>query len=497
MMAVLEELTSENMYHGTIKNYINGEFVESETTEFIDAYNPATNEVIGKVPFSTVKEVNDAVASAKAAFPEWRETPPNSRAQYMYKLKNLFEDNFEILAKYIVQENGKTLDEARGSIRRLIDNLEVAAGIPSLMMGYNLEDGAAPEIDEEVVRQPLGVFAAVTPFNFPAMVPFWFLPYAVACGNTFVLKPSELGAITQTKVFELIAEAEFPPGVINMVHGAKTVVDAILDHPDVKGVSFVGSTPVGKYLYKRGAERGKRMQVQAGAKNCLVVMPDANLERSIPNMLHSFYGCAGQRCLAGAILVAVGDIHEEVIAKFVEGAAKIKVGSGFDETVQMGPVITRKSKARILNYIEEGIQAGAELVLDGRYVEVPGYPNGNFIGPTVFDKVKPTMSIARDEIFGPVVCIIPVPDLDAAIELIHNLPYGNAASIYTSSGRYAREFKYRVQCGNIGINVGVVAAMAYFPFGGYKDSFFGDLHGQGRDAINFFTERKVVITRWF
>jgi malonate-semialdehyde dehydrogenase (acetylating)/methylmalonate-semialdehyde dehydrogenase len=259
----------------------------------------------------------------------------------------------------------------------------------------------------------------------------------------------------------------------------------------------VGSTPVGKYLYKRGAERGKRMQVQAGAKNCLVVMPDANLERSIPNMLHSFYGCAGQRCLAGAILVAVGDIHEEVIAKFVEGAAKIKVGSGFDETVQMGPVITRKSKARILNYIEEGIQAGAELVLDGRYVEVPGYPNGNFIGPTVFDKVKPTMSIARDEIFGPVVCIIPVPDLDAAIELIHNLPYGNAASIYTSSGRYAREFKYRVQCGNIGINVGVVAAMAYFPFGGYKDSFFGDLHGQGRDAINFFTERKVVITRWF
>jgi malonate-semialdehyde dehydrogenase (acetylating)/methylmalonate-semialdehyde dehydrogenase len=415
----------------------------------------------------------------------------------MFKLKNLFEENFEVMAKYIVQENGKTLDEARGSVRRLIDNLEVAAGIPSLMMGYNLEDGAASSIDEEVVRQPLGVFAAVTPFNFPAMVPFWFWPYAVACGNTFVLKPSELSAITQSKVFELIHEVDFPPGVINMVHGAKAVVDVILDHPDIKGVSFVGSTPVGKYLYRRGAENGKRMQVQAGAKNCLVVMPDADLDRSIPNMLHSFYGCAGQRCLAGSILVAVGEVYEELKLRFVEGAKKIKVGCGFDETVQMGPVITKKSKERILGYIEKGLQEGAKLILDGRNVKVDGYPDGYFVGPTVFDEVKPSMTIAREEIFGPVVSIIQVRDLEEAIKTIHDLPFGNAATIYTGSGKVAREFKYRVQCGNIGINVGVVAAMAYFPFGGYKDSFFGDLHGQGRDAINFFTERKVVITRWF
>ena len=361
-------------------------------------------------------------------------------------------------------------------VRRAIENVEVATGIPSLMMGYNLED-IARDIDETCVRQPIGVFCCITPFNFPALVPLWFMPYAVACGNTYIVKPSEQVRLSQNKIFELIHEVGFPKGVINLVNGAKGVVDTLLESPDVKGVSFVGSTRVAKYVYKKAAENGKRVQCQAGAKHFLVVMPDAVLDRTVASLMTSFFGCAGERCLSGGIVLAVGDVYETLREKLVDAASKLKVGYGLDETVQMGPVVSRRHMERVLEYIEKGIQEGAKLILNGRNIKVEGYPNGYFIGPTIFDEVKPEMVIASEEIFGPVMGIIKVKDLDEALAVIHCNPYGNATSIFTSSGKWAREFKYRVQCGNVGINIGVAAPMAFFPFVGKKDSFFGDLHG--------------------
>ncbi len=483
------------MEYGTLKNYIDGEWVES-SGELLEVDNPATGEVIARVPLSTAEEVDRAVAAAKAAFQEWRETPPLVRARYMFRLKALMEEHFEDLARTIVKEHGKTIDEARGEMRRAIENVEVAMAVPSLMMGYNAED-IAEGIDEEAVLQPVGVFCCVAPFNFPAMVPFWFLPYAVACGNTYIVKPSEVCPISQNQLFELMDEVDFPPGVVNLVNGSKETVNALLAHPDVAGVSFVGSTPVAKHIYKTAAAHGKRAQCQAGAKNCLVVMPDAVLERAVPNIISSAFGTAGQRCLAGALVLAVGEVYEPLKAQLVEAASRIKVGYGLDEDTQMGPVVSKKALERILGYIEKGLEEGAELILDGRGVSVPDYPNGYFVGPTIFDKVRPEMTIAREEIFGPVLGIIPVADFDEALAVIDGIPYGNAASLFTSSGKWAREFKYRVRAGNIGINIGIAAPIATFPFGGMKDSFFGDLHGQGRDAIQFFTDRKVVITRWF
>jgi malonate-semialdehyde dehydrogenase (acetylating)/methylmalonate-semialdehyde dehydrogenase len=479
-----------------VKNYINGEWVVSKSTEILDVVNPATAEVIARVPLSTPDEVKRAIKAAKDAYEEWRETPPLTRARYMFTLKDLMEEHFEELSKIIVEEEGKCIDEARGETRRAIEQVEVAAGIPSLMMGYNLED-IAVGIDEYVVRQPLGVFCAVVPFNFPLMVSLWFWPYAVACGNTYVVKPSEQVPLSQNRLFELIDEAGFPEGVINMVNGAKGVVDTLLESPDVQGVSFVGSTPVGRYIYQKAAENGKRAQCQAGAKNFLVVMPDADLDRTVPALITSFYGCAGERCLSGAVLLPVGDVYEPLKEKFANAASKLKVGYGLDETVQMGPVISKRHMERVLGYIEKGLEEGAKLLLDGRGIKVQEHPQGYFIGPTIFDEVRPDMAIANEEIFGPVASIIRVKDLDEAIDIIHANPYGNASSIFTSSGKWAREFRYRVQAGNIGINIGIVAAMAFFPFAGTKDSFFGDLHGQGRDAIDFFTEKKLVIERWF
>jgi len=479
-----------------IKNYVNGQWVDSKSTEILDVVNPATTEVIGRVPLSAPDEVRTAIQAAKDAFPEWRETPPVNRARYMFALKDLMEDQFEELSSIIVEEEGKCIDEARGEVRRGIEQAETASGIPSLMMGYNLED-IAVGIDECVVRQPLGVFCAVAPFNFPLMVPLWFWPYAVACGNTYIVKPSEQAPLSQEKLFELIDEVDLPEGVINLVNGAKGVVDTLLESPDVQGVSFVGSTPVGKYIYQKAAENGKRAQCQAGAKNFLVVMPDADLDRTVPALITSFYGCAGERCLSGAVLLAVGDVYEPLRDKFVDAASRLKVGYGLDETVQMGPVVSKRHMGRVLGFIEKGLGEGAKLLLDGRGIKVEEYPNGYFIGPTVFDEVTPEMTIANEEIFGPVVSIVQVEDLDEAMHIIEANPYGNASSIFTSSGKWAREFKYRVRCGNIGINIGIVAPMAFFPFSGSKDSFFGDLHGQGRDAIDFFTEKKVVISRWF
>lgn len=459
--------------------------------------NPATGEAIGEVPLSTPAEVDAAVAAAQTAFPAWRATPPVERARFMFRLKERMEASLDDVARVVVQEHGKTLEDARGSLHRAIENVEVAAGIPSLMMGYNLEDGASRGIDEEVVRQPLGVFAAICPFNFPAMVPFWFWPYAVACGNTFIVKPPERVPFTQQRIFELIADVGFPPGVVNLVDGGAETVDALLDHPGITGISFVGSTAVAKHVYARGATAGKRVQAQAGAKNWLVVMPDAALEQAVPNVLGSCFGAAGQRCLAGSVIAVVGDVHQRLREQLVAGARAIRVGNGLDEGVEMGPLISRQALDRVRSYIELGIHEGAELVLDGRDVRVPGHENGFFIGPTIFDRVAAEMAVAHDEIFGPLVCLVHVDSLDQAIELLNRSPFGNAASIFTRDGKAAREFRYRALAGNVGVNVGVAAAMAYFPFGGMKQSFFGALHGQGRDAIEFFTERKVVISRWW
>jgi malonate-semialdehyde dehydrogenase (acetylating)/methylmalonate-semialdehyde dehydrogenase len=479
-----------------LKNYINGEWVESSSTNIRDVLNPATGEVIARVPMSTVEETEEAIDAASKAFPRWRRTIPITRSRYFFEMKNLMEEQFEKLARQVVLENGKTIDEARGEVRRGIENVEVATGIPSLMMGYNAED-VAPEIDEIVLRQPLGVFFCLAPFNFPSMVPLWFLPAAVACGNTYILKPSPVAPISAVKLVELIDEVGFPSGVVNLVHGDVDTANALLDSPKTKGVSFVGSTPVGKKVYERAAVNGKRAQVQAGAKNFLLVMPDADLPRTVSALMTSCYGCAGERCLAGAVILAMKEIHEPLVKLLVDSARMIRVGNGLEEGVQMGPLISAKSKARTIDFIERALKEGANLLLDGRNVKVDGHPNGFFVGPTIFDAVTPDMCIAQEEIFGPVMSIIKVESYDEAVKIIHASPYGNASSIFTASGKWAREFAYDVQTGNIGINIGIAAPVAHFPFSGMKDSFFGDLHGQGQDAIRFFTEDKVVITRWF
>jgi len=479
-----------------VKNYINGKWVESKAKETRDVFNPATGEVIAKTPMSTREETLEAINAAKAAFDRWRSTPALSRVRHLNRIRDAFEENFEDLVKTLTMEQGKAIDESRGEYRRTIENLECATSIPSLQMGYNSEDISAG-IDEMVIKQPLGVFFCVAPFNFPGMVPTWFWPFAIGVGNTYIVKPSEQVPLSQVKQFEIIHEIGLPRGVLNMVHGGSEAVNTLIESPDTVGMSFVGSSRVGKLLYKKTGEYRKRAQVQGGAKNFLTVMPDADLEKTVPALITSFYGCAGQRCLAGGVLLAIGDVYEPLKEMIVEAAKKYTTGNGLEEGVQMGPLASKTGMDRVLNFIKSGIDEGAELLLDGRGIEVPGYPNGYFIGPTIFDKVTRDMTIAKEEIFGPVIPIIQVKDLDEAIEIIHANPYGNASSVFTSSGKTARDYQYRVKAGNIGINVGVAAPIATFPFSGMKDSFLGDLHGQGRDAVEFFTENKVVITRWF
>ncbi|MDO8750999.1 MAG: CoA-acylating methylmalonate-semialdehyde dehydrogenase [Dehalococcoidia bacterium] len=481
--------------YGLVPNYINGAWVNSMSTEVLDVENPATGEVIGQVPLSTKGEVDAAVRAASVAFPGWRDTPPQQRVQYLFRLKVLVEEHQDEMARIIVQEEGKTYREAFGEVGRGIENIERAAGIPSLMMGRNLEE-VARGIDEYELRQPLGVFCCIAPFNFPAMIPLWFLPYAVACGNTYVVKPSEQVPLTQNRLFQLIHQAGFPEGVLNLVNGAKDVVDALLDHPDIRGVSFVGSTPVAQHVYSRAAANGKRAQCQAGAKNYLVVMPDADLEATVDALIESCFGSAGERCLAGSVVVPVGDITEPLQGALTDAARAMKVGYGLDDSVHMGPVISARHRDRVLAYIERGVQEGARLILDGRTTPPPNR-SGYFVNPTIFEGVTPEMTIAREEIFGPVASIMPARSLDEALDFISRIPYGNSASIFTKSGKWAREFQHRVVAGNVGINVGIPAPVAPFPFSGAKRSFFGDLHGQGIDSIFFFTERKVVITRWW
>jgi len=491
----LAQLPEVKQHYGRLKNLIGGQWVEPETGNYLLVDNPATAQPIAEVPLSGPGDVSSAVQAAKEAFPAWRETPPLARVRYLFTLKELMERRFEELARIITQEHGKTIADARGEVRRAIENVEVATGIPSLMQGYGLED-IARGIDEDAVRQPLGVFAVIGPFNFPLMVPLWFVPYAIACGNTVVVKPSEQVPLSQTRFAELTIESGIPAGVVNLVHGAKDAVDGLLESPDIVGVSFVGSSAVARYVYAKAAENGKRVQCGGGAKNFLVAMPDADLDVTVEGMMGSIFGATGQRCLAGSVVVPVGVVYEPLRERLTEAAANLRVGNGLDESVEMGPLISQRSMDRVQGYIDKGIEEGAQLVLDRRNLryekELPGY----FVGPCVFDRVDPRMAIAREEIFGPVAAFMPVDRLEDAMQRINNLPYGNAASIFTTSGKSAREFRYHVRAGNVGVNVGVPAPMAFFPFGGMKDSFFGTLHGQGREAIDFFTDRKIVITRW-
>jgi malonate-semialdehyde dehydrogenase (acetylating)/methylmalonate-semialdehyde dehydrogenase len=483
-----------------VKNYINGEWVESKG-EIRDVVNPATYQTIARVPISTREEIDTAVEVAKAAFPDWRRTTPLARCRCLFRLKQLMEEHFEEVSRVQTQEHGKTIDESRGETRRGIENVEVACGIPTLMMGYNLED-IATGIDEYLVRQPLGVFGIIGPFNFPWMIPLWSAPYAVATGNCVVIKPSSEVPLSQMKAAELVEEAGFPPGVWNVVNGGRTVVDGMLDHPDIRGIAFVGSTPTARdVIYRRCGETGKRVIAQGGAKNFMAVMPDCNVRATIPALMTSFFGNTGQRCLSGANLVIVGEddrFYNSFVDAVVDAASKIVVGYGLDESVQMGPLRDKEKKAKVIRYIESGVKEGAKLRLDGRKFKVTGgYPDTCFLGSTIFDNVTPNMKIGSEEIFGPLMSIMRVKNLDEAIEMTNASPFGNGNAIFTSSGRNAREFQYRVTSGNVGINIGIVAPMAFFPFSGMKDSFFGILHTQGQEAIRFFTESKVVIQRWF
>ncbi len=480
---------------GYLLNYINGTWQRSRATEFREVRNPATAETIVQVPLSPPEEVDAAVQAAQAAWDIWRRTPATERIQYLFKFKGLLEAQFDELARVITQECGKTLEESAGELRRGIENVEVACGIPIMMQGYNNED-IARGIDEFMIRQPLGVVAAITPFNFPGMIPLWFLPYAIACGNCFILKPSEKVPVTMSRVFELIDQLGLPPGVLNLVNGAKATVDALLDHPGIRAISFVGSTPVARYIYSRAAANGKRAQCQGGAKNPVIVLPDADLEMTTRIVADSAFGCAGQRCLASSVAITVGEARRTFREQIADAAAARKVGYGLDPGVEMGPVISLESKQRIESLIGKGADEGAQVVVDGRGAVIPGYERGYFVKPTILDGVDPRSEIARTEIFGPVLSLMHAGTIDEAIALVNANPYGNMACLFTSSGAAARKFRYEARAGNIGINVGVAAPIAFFPFSGWKDSFFGDMHAQGRDAIEFYTDKKIVVERW-
>jgi len=478
-----------------LSNFMNGRWVESTTSEWMDVTNPATGETIAKVPLSTAAEVAAVVESAAAAYPEWRRTPPEDRIQPLFKLKQLLEDYLDELSRIITEENGKTLTEAKAEFRRAIENVEVACGIPMMMQGYNLED-VARGIDETMIRQPLGVVAAITAFNFPGMIPFWFLPYAIACGNTFIVKPSERVPLTMRRVFELLEQTDLPKGVVNLVNGGRDVSNALIDHPNVRAISFVGSTPVARQVYARSGANGKRAQCQGGAKNHVIVLPDADMQMATQIVSDSAFGCAGQRCLAVSVAVTIGEAQKTFRDAIADSAANLRVGNGLDQGVQMGPVITPQSKSRIESLIAAGEKQGAKVLLDGRNAKIPGYESGNFVKPTILDNLPATSDLADTEIFGPVLSLVHASDMDEALAFLERSPFGNQASLFTSSGAAARRFRYEAPAGNIGINIGVAAPMAFFPFSGWKESFFGDLHAQGRDAIEFYTDKKVVIERW-
>lgn len=478
-----------------LKNYINGQWIASSASEQLLVTNPATAETLAQVPLSPAAEVEQAVQAAAEAFVQWQRVPPTERIQFLFKLKGLLDNGIDDIAQTITLECGKTLKESTGELRRAIENVEVACGIPTLMQGRNLEN-ISRGIDEFMFRQPLGVAAAIAPFNFPAMIPFWFLPYAIACGNTYLVKPSEKVPLTMQKIFALIDQLELPPGVINLVNGGKATVDALLDHPQIRAISFVGSTPVARYIYSRAAASGKRVQCQGGAKNPLIVLPDADMEMTTRIAADSAFGCAGQRCLAASLAITVGAASQTFTEAIAATASSRKVGNGLDPDVQMGPVITAESRQRIEGLIQQGIEDGAKAIVDGRNPKISGSEQGYFVGPTLLGDLEPDSAIANTEIFGPVLGLMAVETIDAAIALVNRSQWGNMACLFTSSGAAARKFRYEAEAGNIGINIGVAAPMAFFPFSGWKDSFLGDLHGQSDHAVEFFTQTKVVVERW-
>ncbi|MFB3814880.1 MAG: CoA-acylating methylmalonate-semialdehyde dehydrogenase [Terriglobales bacterium] len=475
-----------------LNNYISGNWRAAGTTATEPVYNPATGEEIARVPLSGSADVDAAVQAACVAFPAWRDTPVPERVQVLFRFKQLLEQNFETLARQVVTENGKTIEDARGEVRRGIEVVDFACGMPTLIQGETVGQ-ISRGTDSFTVRVPLGVVGGICPFNFPAMIPLWMFPIAIGAGNTFVLKPSERTPISGALLAELFSQAGLPAGVLNVVHGAREAVDALLQHSEVRAISFVGSAPVARYVYERAATAGKRVQALAGAKNHLLVMPDADLDLAVKAVLSSAFGAAGQRCLAGSVVVAVGEIGDTLVDRLRESAGNLRIGSGLQEDTAMGPLVRRDACTRVRNYVEKGIQEGARLVLDGR--ESPA-GQGFFLRPTIFDHVHPDMAIARDEIFGPLLSVVRARDIEEAIAIANRSPFGNAASIFTRNGAAARLFRTRIEAGMVGINVGVAAPMAFFPFAGWKGSFFGDLHATGKDAVRFYTETRVVIERW-
>jgi len=478
-----------------LQNFIDGDWRRSAANQSLDVLNPASAQVLAQVPLSSAEEVGQAVDAASRAYVKWRRTPVVDRVQPLFKLKSLMEANLHDLALSITDECGKTLAESKGEFQRAIENIETACGMPMLMQGTNCED-IASGIDEHMIRQPLGVVAAITPFNFPGMIPFWFLPYAVAAGNCFLLKPSERVPITSQKLFHLIQSAGFPSGVIQLVNGGRDVVNALLDHPAIRAISFVGSTATARYIYSRAAANGKRAQCQGGAKNPVVIMPDADMEMTTRILADSAFGCAGQRCLAASVAITVDQARPEFTERIVATARGRKVGYGAVDGIEMGPVISAESKTRIEGLIAKGEQEGARILVDGRSPKVSGYEDGFFVLPTVLDEVPPTAEAARTEIFGPVLSLMHASTIEDAIALVNDRSYGNMACIFTGSGASARRFRYEVNAGNVGINVGVAAPMSTFPFSGWGDSFFGDLHAQAHHAVEFYTQTKVIVERW-
>jgi malonate-semialdehyde dehydrogenase (acetylating) / methylmalonate-semialdehyde dehydrogenase len=478
-----------------ILNYINGQWVKPEANEYVDVINPATGSVIAKTPLCGKDAVDMAANAGMEAFSDWRRTPAQERIQYLFKLRDLLLTSKDEIARTITNESGKTIEEARAELVRTIENVEIACSIPMIGKGEISED-IAPGIDEIMLRQPVGVSATIAPFNFPGMVPFWFLPYALALGNPFIVKPSEKVSLTMQYIFKLIEQTGFPKGVVNMVNGTKEAVDGILDHPAIRAITFVGSTPVARYIYRRAAENGKRVQAQGGAKNPVVVMPDADMDMAVKIIADSAFGCAGQRCLAVSWAVTVGEARNQFNEAICDAAATRKVGYGLDEGVQMGPVISQYSRARIEQLISLGVSEGASLPVDGRGTIIQGYEKGSFVRPTILVDMKQNSEVWKTEIFGPVLGLMHVNSFDEAVALANRGVYGNQASLFTASGSLARKFRYEVDAGNIGINIGVAAPMAFFPFSGWKESFFGDLHGQGMDAVEFFTQKKIVVERW-
>jgi malonate-semialdehyde dehydrogenase (acetylating)/methylmalonate-semialdehyde dehydrogenase len=476
-----------------VRNLIGGSWEEGNGRETEPVYDPATGEVVAETPLSTREDVDRAVERASEAFGPWAATPVTQRVQVFFRYKMLLEEHFEELRDLVTLENGKDAKDAGGEVRRGIEVVEFACGMPTLMMGESVRD-VARGIDNVSYRYPIGVVAAITPFNFPCMVPLWTLPVAIAAGNSYILKPSERTPLCAQRLGELLAEAGLPDGVFSIVNGGREAVDSILEHPGIEAVSFVGSKPVAEHVYKHGAAHGKRVQALAGAKNSMIVMPDAVLDKAIPNIISSSYGNAGERCLAGSVLVAVGDVADELVEQVREAAAAMKVGPGKEEGSELTPVIRDSHREKVREYVGVGEEEGATVVLDGR--ENPMGDQGFFMGPTLLDNVTGEMRVAREEIFGPVLSVVRVESLDEAIEFTNGSPFGNACSIYTENGAAVRHWRERIEAGMLGVNVGVAAPMAFFPFNGIKDSFYGDLHATGKDGVRFFTENKVEIVRY-